>query len=197
MGLPARCRSWLSLKWLWLSHVYPFYWAHHPLCQRFGRDVLRIGRMHLCRSCVMVYAGLALGVLLCAVFRRPLRDVAPLVFAALAGVTLAFCFPVWYKIWSRPMRDVLRAMMGGTIALCGYLLLCGSLASGLIGMAVLGASYKGYLVLRRWYRMKACAGCRQLRQNQVCPGFALQAERIRQHEQKATDLLIARGYVPP
>lgn len=196
MGLFGRWRSWLSWKWLWLSHVYPFYWAHKPLCERFRRDVLRIGRIHFCRSCTMAYAGIALGILLCVSFREPLRDVAPAGFAALAGVTLALSFPVWYRRWTRPMRDVLRGMMGGTIALCGYLLLWGAPLPGLIGVAVLALFWRGYLAVRGSYRLKVCAGCPHLQENAICPGFALQAERIRRYEEKATDLLLARGHVP-
>ncbi len=196
MGLVRRSRSWLSWKWLWLSHVYPFYWAHKPLCQRFRRDVLRIGRLHLCRSCTMVYAGVALGVLLCAVFHEPLRDAAPALFAALAAATLALSCPVWYGKWTRPVRDALRGMTGATIALAGYLLISGSLLPGLIGLVALGLTWKAYQALRGSHQPKACAGCPQLREDEICPGFALQAERIRQYEQKATDLLLSHGYLP-
>ena len=144
----------------------------------------------------MAYAGIALGILLCVSFREPLRDVAPAGFAALAGVTLALSFPVWYRRWTRPMRDVLRGMMGGTIALCGYLLLWGAPLPGLIGVAVLALFWRGYLAVRGSYRLKVCAGCPHLQENAICPGFALQAERIRRYEEKATDLLLARGHVP-
>jgi len=196
MGLLGRGRSWLYWKWLWLCHVYPFYWAHHPLCNRFRCDVVRIGRLHLCRSCLMAYAGFALGVVLCVCFRELLRGVAPLLFASLAGVTLTFSAPVWYKRCSRPMRDVVRGMMGGVIALCGYLLLSGSPLPGLIGAVALIVFRKAYLALRRRSRLKACTGCLHLRGDEICPGFALQAERLRQYDQRATDLLVAGGYVP-
>jgi len=196
MGLLQRCRSWLAWKRLWLSHVYPFYWAHKPLCQRFRRDVLRLGRVHVCRSCTMVYAGAALGAVLCGVFRQPLWDVAPALWAAMAGITLVFSFPLWYKRWPRPMRDLLRAMLGGTIALCGYLLLSGAWLPGLVGTAVLAASWQAYRGVRERFRRQACAGCPELRDGEICPGFALQAERIRQYEQQATERLIAGGYVP-
>ncbi len=196
MGLVRRSRSWLSWKWLWLSHVYPFYWAHKPLCERFRRDVLRIGRLHLCRSCTMVYAGIALGVLLSAVFHEPLHDAAPALFAVLAGVTLTLSCPVWYRRWTRPVRDALRGMTGATIALAGYLLFSGSLLPGLIGLVVLGLTWKAYQALRGSRHPKACDGCPQLRENEICPGFALQAECIRQYEQEATDLLLSHGYLP-
>ena len=38
------------MKWLWLRHSWTFNWAHKPLCERYARDVLRIGRFHVCRS---------------------------------------------------------------------------------------------------------------------------------------------------
>lgn len=112
------------------------------------------------------------------------------------AVTLAFSWPAWYKRWPRVLRDVLRLMMGLTIAMCGYLLLSGQPVTGLVGAAVLAAFWKGYMVRRRSRRLEACAGCAELHAGGICTGFTLHAERIRQYEWAATERVIAAGYLP-
>ncbi|MBN2477215.1 MAG: hypothetical protein JXB62_21585 [Pirellulales bacterium] len=196
MSLLGRLRSWLFWKGLWLRHVWPFYWAHKPLCGRFRQDVLRVGGVYLCRSCTLAYAGLGLGLLLGVVMRDVLREAGAAPFVGFTAVTLAFSFPAWYKGWARPVRDVLRAMMGLTIAWCGCLLLVGQIATGLIGAVVLAVFWKGYLTVRRRRLIGACHGCAALDRDEICPGFALQAEAIRRYEQAATERILADGYVP-
>ena len=61
----------LRMKGLWLKHAYTFLWAHKPLCDKFAGDVLKLGPIHLCRSCVCAYGGIGFGLLL--VFLVPFR----------------------------------------------------------------------------------------------------------------------------
>ncbi len=196
IGSPRHGRSRTGLKWLWLRHAYPFYWAHKPLCERFRGDVLRIGRLYLCRSCTMAYLGLGVGMLLCVLWRNPLKEVGAALFLALAAVTVALSLPTWYRHWPRRMRDVLRFALGGTIALCAYLLLWDQVLAGLAGTAVLAAFWRAYMILRRPRRLDACTGCPELLDDAICTGFTFQAEHVRRYEEAATRRMIASGYLP-
>ncbi len=187
----GRWRRQLAWRWLWLSYVYPFYFAHKPLCERFRRDVLRVGHVHVCRSCTLVYAGIVGVGVLCWPFRGPLRDLSVGLFLVLAGGTLALSFPAWYKYWPRPMRDVLRFALGGLIALCGFLLVSGHFVMGLAAAAGLLATWKMFMILRNRQSACRCGGCPRLSAKRICPGYALQASIIRQYEEAATELLTA------
>ena len=189
-------RSRLGLKWLWLRHAFAFHWAHKPLCHRFRRDVLRIGPLHVCRSCTLAYLGFGGGVLLCALWWKPLEGSAATLFLTLATPTLLLSFPTWYRHWPRSLRDVLRLAMGTTIALCVYLLLTGQILVGLAGGAVLAVFWKAYMVLRRPRRLNACSGCPELRSDAICSGFTFQAEQVRRYEEAATERIIGSGYLP-
>ena len=52
---------WLLRRVRWWQHAWTFDWAHKPLCERFGADVVRLGRLHLCRGCLALRAGVLLG----------------------------------------------------------------------------------------------------------------------------------------
>ncbi|MDM8549357.1 hypothetical protein QUF72_04730 [Desulfobacterales bacterium HSG2] len=49
---------------------------------------------------------------------------------------------------------------------------------------------------RRSRKLKACNGCPELGKGEICSGFRVQAENIRQFEDEATDFLLNSGYVP-
>ena len=197
IGLLSTWRRRLAWKWLWLRHSYPFHFAHKPLCEQFRHDVLHVGPVHVCRSCTLAYAGIAAGGLLCGLVHGPLQEVGARLFFALAAVTLALSFPPWYKTyWPRPMRDVLRFALGLVIALCGYLAVSGQLTAGLAGVVLLATMWKVYGVLRGRQKDRACDRCPELTAEGICAGFALQADRIRQYEEAATEMLLASGDVP-
>lgn len=177
----------LKLKLLWLRHAYTFHWAHKPLCDRFIGDVLRIGPVHLCRSCVCAYAGIAAGL-----FFIPVS--AALFFTALAAV-IVFSAPPLYKRFPRILRDLLRFSSGALIPM-GIRLSAGSLWAGLAGLAVIVLFWYLYFKLRRNRKLKECNGCRELGQKGICSGFASQADHVRLYEHAATELLTASGYIP-
>lgn len=196
IGLFRAWRRRVMLTAIRLRYVYPFYWAHHPLCDRFRRDVLRLGRMHVCRSCALVYAGLILTILGCLVYSAEISPVASSLFALLVAVTLAGSCPIWYRRWPRPVRDLFRAMLGMTLGLCGFLLTHQFWPLGLTGLIVLLVSYQVYFVLRQAQRLRACDGCLELDQPGICSGCRLKVELTRQYETAATAWLLTDGYVP-
>jgi hypothetical protein len=164
--------------WEWLHHTWWFQWAHSPLCQRYRIDVLRLGRLHLCRSCTLIYGGFFLGAgmffLLPTIRNIPFYS---LTIVLLAVLTLSY--PPLYHHWSRPVRDVVRFVAGvagalflGVLFLQSYLVIGGALA-------LLALAYLWFRHRRRMVKLKACDGCPELGLNKVCSGYELQADSIR------------------
>jgi hypothetical protein len=191
-GIQAyRIRLW----WLWLACSYRFRWAHRPLCSRFRSGVIRVGDIHLCRSCVCVYFGILLFVVLLALL-RPSVAAAGIGLGGVGIPTLVLSGPWCYKNLPRVLRDVLRLAMGVMIALCGYLLLCRELVVALPATAVLFAFWRTYFTARRRRRLHACDDCPELSDKSVCSGCQLQADGVRRYEETATQLYLASGQTP-
>jgi hypothetical protein len=192
-GFISQSQRALALKRLWLAHTYSFNWAHKPLCDRFRRDVVRIGHVYLCRSCLLAYAGIFAGTAAC--FWNPpwLRMHSVLVLAMLASTTVFLSSPLWYKRWPRSMRDVLRFSMGLTVALCGYVLFTGHIITGIVGIVVLAAFWRTYMAQRQKRRLESCGGCTELGNSTVCSGYLQQTQHLRLYEEKATEWVMTNG----
>lgn len=193
----GRWRRTLALKRLWLIHTYPFHWAHKPLCARFRRDVVHVGRVHLCRSCLLAYTGIAIAIAAWVWNPAWLRAHGLLSFSVLATATVILSLPLWYKRWPRPMRDLLRFSMGLAIPLCGYVLLNLHFITGVVGAVGLAAFWRVYLALRRRRRLESCAGCLELGPQSICSGYRQQAEYLRAYEQQATEWVMANDTEGP
>ena len=188
-------RQRLHLKRLWLKHAWTFNWAHKPLCVRFQEDVLQIGRARICRSCLLLYTGLAVGIVLFLAIETPLSFPAVCVGLTLTAVTVILSAPWWYKKWPRRVRDILRFALGLSIAFYLGLVFTGYVTIGIIGTVLMSAFWKVYLHLRADRKLRACQACEQLKSGQICAGFAYQAEHIRRYEQAATEYVLAEGCV--
>ncbi len=186
-----RARLW----WLWLVCSYRFRWAHRPLCSRFHSGVIRVGGVHLCRSCVCVYCGILLSALSLA-FLRPSVATSSVALAGLGIPTLALSGPWCYRSMPRAVRDLLRLAMGAVIVLCGYLLLHGEFVTAVPAAIVLFAFWRAYFKVRRRRRLHACDGCEELSDKAVCTGCRLQADGVRRYEEIATQLYLASGQAP-
>ena len=57
MSRALSLRLALRAKWLWLRRLYPYAWAHAPLCERYGGETFRLGHIFVCRSCGMCALG--------------------------------------------------------------------------------------------------------------------------------------------
>ena len=185
----------IRLWWLWLACSYRFRWAHRPLCARFRSGIIRLGGLHLCRSCVCAYGGITSCVLLLALL-RPSVAAAGMALGGMGIPTLALSGPWCYKKLPRVVRDLLRLAMGAIIALCGYLLLCRELIIAVPIAIVLLIFWMGYFKVRRKQRLHACDGCEELSDKGICTGCRLQAEGVRRYEETATQLYIVSGQTP-
>src|SRR5215470_5820549 len=72
----------------WRAHLFHRF-AHHPLCERYRSEVVRLGkRTRLCRGCAMSALGVLLGGVLGVALRPP-----PLVALAIAAAATAILLP--------------------------------------------------------------------------------------------------------
>jgi len=186
----------LRLHLLWIRHSYTFRWAHRPLCDRFRPHILRVGPLHLCRSCLCAYAGLTCTAILC-LFLPPLRQSCPTLLLCLMPPTIALSLPRFYKHWPRPLRDLLRFSMGACIPLCVCLAVINKPLLSVACAATLLAFWKIYLAIRRQKKAHACKGCPELGHKQICSGCQHQAHAIRAYESQVTRLLLAARHLPP
>ena len=193
MNLLNQLKTRAYLKFLWLRYAYPFNWAHKPLCSRFSGEYLRIGNLHLCRSCTLLWLELITVLIAWFIFGHYIADHIIPIFTIYAAVTLTLSAPRWYKKWPRWFRDLLRAMLGATLALYLALWLSGHYLAALIATIFLAAAWKFYLHRRQQLRHKLCHSCPHLQPTpkspNPCPGFTYQYQRLSQYQKLATDYL--------
>lgn len=188
----------LYLRWLWWKHTWHFQAAHKPLCARFHQDVLRIGHLHLCRSCAALYGGLALALLLAPLYQQGLNGLwGVLVGLLLSGVVLA-SRPTHYRHANRSTRDGLRFALGVLVGVSVVMLTSPLWPLGLFQLSLLLVAWRCYQGLRHEHAQvnDGCTGCPELDQPGVCSGFRKQAAHIRAYEESATDWLDQR-MMPP
>jgi hypothetical protein len=210
MSASARSLAW-KLKRLWWQHCFTFHWAHKPLCERFHRDVLRLGSMRVCRSCFFAYAGMLCG--LCVVglrlglphflptsgfagFRGWISDALVPTFLVTSAATVLGSLPWLYKWWPRWTRDILRAGIGWSVVLCATLLVEGHVAISVTGGSAMLVMWRIYFSQRAARKLSACSGCEELGQPGVCSGFQHQAECVRRYEDEASQLVTLSFNMP-
>ncbi len=180
-GLWLRLRLHLVLLW----HSWPTRWAHKPLCARFRGDVLRLGRLHLCRSCACAYGGLGCGLAM-VLWMRPL---AVTIHGPVLALVLGGSLPFWYRYWPRPFRDVLRLALGMSVSLPLALLGTDRAVVAAASWLLLIMAWCLYRQHRARHRATVCSGCHQLHRARICSGFRRHAAGLRRYEERATQML--------
>jgi len=184
----------IERKLLWWRHTWTFDWAHKPLCGPYSGDVLRIGRLHLCRGCAALWMGFFVGSALA--LTKVITVEAHVVPAAALFVTIAaLSSPAWYGRWPRPMKDGLRFATGVLATAPLALFVAGEWKLALMGILFLGAFYWAFTRIRAPRRLAKCESCAELDQG-VCSGYALQTEAIRGWEEAAATRFMAGGFIP-
>lgn len=176
------------LDWLWLRASLPFRWAHKPLCKRFRGDVIRVGTLSLCRSCVFLYAGLIASSAFCLMSPQTLQGILVHALVTMGvAVVVAFSNPRWYARRSRHVRDVLRFAAGALTILGLFCCFVRGTWIGLLAMLLLGAVWRWYCHMRSERKRDACHECPELGTDAICSGYARQAEIIRIYDEVASD----------
>jgi hypothetical protein len=145
--------------------------AHHPLCESYRSEVLRIGRrLRLCKGCTLLAGGLLLGVALGGVWR-------PSLLVGVAGWAVALALGLW-SLRRRLPKLVGRLLPGAGLGL--------ALWAGWPAAALSLATFAlGYLLYRRrGTEHSRCDACHE-RDRRPCSGFVLIARRERAFQRKA------------
>lgn len=192
MGLITKIR----LKLLWLSLAWPFYWAHKPLCQHFAEDIIRLGRLHLCRSCLFAWLGILTFPALLFLNAQLIIDLSLHALIAISIFVIPLSFPHLYKKLPRFVRDILRLFMGFLFPFAIYITLAVNIWLGALSLAALFLFWLFYLKLRKKRKLQACDHCDELKAGSICSGFTMQAECSRAYEKQATRIVMNSGYIP-
>ncbi len=183
-----KATAFIKERYLWLRCLFPVVFSHKPLCDRFRADVLRIGPVHLCRSCVCLYSGLFWALAVVLSLRVDLEGLN----IALAGILLTVIvasFPVWYIRFHRRVRDVLRFLLGCMLAVPVGLAVNGEWRSAGLFAGALLVMRVGYAPFHRGLNHAACQGCAELEGLTICSGFVKKAQCMKRYEEGLTSML--------
>ena len=190
----VKWRVWQA--WLWCASTWWFQLAHKPLCERFSRDVLTIGKWRVCRSCAVLYSGVAAAGVALAILCPPSTPLLVLFFG-IALPTMVVSYPPAYRHFGRRSRDAIRLAAGVSISLWVFLLFFGHFFLAVVVGAGLLACIFHYLSKRNASKRLACDGCDEFGTGGVCSGYAQQAESIRAYSLCVEESLNRDGVVPP
>ncbi|MFX1515100.1 MAG: hypothetical protein ACFFC6_02245 [Promethearchaeota archaeon] len=96
----------------YIQLILPFHFSHHPLCNNFRQEVVKIGSWYVCRGCLCVYSSMLLSLFI-TVFVNPfinfsLWEKFLLVLIVSSPTWIGFLF----KFTNRILKDLLRFSLG-------------------------------------------------------------------------------------
>ncbi|MBZ0166237.1 MAG: hypothetical protein K8I00_05470 [Candidatus Omnitrophica bacterium] len=187
-------KMWIKERILWWRCFYPVIFAHKPLCGPFHGHHLRVGKWHVCRSCLVLYAGAGLAAI--TFWLRPglLRDHQAL-FAISVVLTLGLSYPSLYIKYPRTARDILRGLLGVSGMGILWLLIYRQWYWGLILSGVLWSVKRIYSTLRLSRREDVCQNCPEFHNQGICSGFDLKRRRMRLYERSLQRHLLTANTV--
>lgn len=156
--------------------------AHHPLCEEYAPERIRLGRVHVCRGCALLGAGLAIGLAAGALAPGSPMAAGLALAAALASGLAAFTV--------RLPKSLGRALPGAGLGFAfaeglrlgptGWALSAGA-------VALFGAVFLFYR--RRGPHRGPCETCPDRDRRPACRGFAPILRRERALQRKAGRLI--------
>jgi len=172
-GLPKPLAKRID-RLAWQAHAFHRF-AHHPLCDGYRGEVLRIGkRFRLCKGCTLLALGLAAGFALGGFLRPPLA----------AGVV---AWGVALVLGLSSLRRRLPKVVGRLIPGAGMgLSLWAGWPCALLALATLGACSSLYR--RRGVERSRCEPCHE-RDRKPCSGFVSIVRRERAFQRKADHMI--------
>jgi len=163
--------------------LLPFALSHHPDCKQYRNDVIRLGRVRLCRGCTIAY-GLVLVIITSYLVLSPLRDlfngISPVLIIGI-GVLLGFVQVV--RAVFRKMGIIGKSLVKVSLGIGISMILIGILRLELgftatywtiIGLFLLYGVVGG--TLRFLYMKKTCEECEFKADLKECKGLKVVRE---------------------
>ena len=187
--------SSVYMRWLWWRHTWTFQGAHKPLCDRFHRDVLHMGRLHVCRSCAALYGSLGVALVGAPLYRDYLGTAVGVSVTGLLLSVLLLSSPAHYRHRGRLGRDLLRGLTGALGGVSLVALTTVACPWGIVNLVGLVVAWRVFRQTRNQYATQsdACTGCSECGKEGICSGFQQQAMHLRAYEEAATTWL-EQGY---
>ena len=92
--------------------ILPFHFSHHPLCNNFRQEVVKIGSWYICRGCLCVYSSMLFSLFII-VFVNPFINFS---LGVKFFLVLIVSSPTWigflFKFNNRILKDLLRFSLG-------------------------------------------------------------------------------------
>ncbi len=163
--------------------------AHHPLCEAYGGEVLAFGRRRICKGCTFLVLGALAGL--------PLGSfppvLSPLALALVATLSLAWAAAVFAGTWSRQLGKVGTRLVPALLA--SFLGLQGLRSRGTAGLVLVTGLSLALPVMIWAYRRRGpwrglCEACPE-KEARPCSGFRPQYLRERAFRRLAGRLLAA------
>ncbi len=167
-------------------------YAHHPLCDEYAGEVIRLGRRgRVCRGCLFAWTGAALGIATPFVAPISLVAAAPCLAVAVSGVVIA----TLVRRARRPSKLVTRLAPSLTM---GIALGAGLRAGGIAGLALAALTLATASMLVVLYRRRGpdrtpCERCPERLGPAPCRGFAEIVQRERVFRRAASRVLARAG----
>jgi len=168
---------------LWLQKCGWFHFAHKPLCTHYETSVLRLGKLAVCRSCTLLYVFGALAFFAVSFLGLWGAAIMPAATTILIGFVSTLSYPPLYKKHPRWVCDLLRSLLGVTIALAIGRLLVSPLAPlSIFNISLLASVWLYFRKKRQQTKHDKCTSCPEFQEGTICSGYSEQAESVRQYQ---------------
>jgi hypothetical protein len=171
-------------------------WAHHPLCDAYASEVLRVRRTRVCKGCALSAAGGLAGVALALAPPSPpgaLPVIAALAFVA--AVPAALASPTGGPRRPKLVTRGLPMLLGAWAAIAGLRAGGAGAVAALLAGAALATGVAAYR--RRGPAREACEACPERAGAAVCAGFRPIARREAALRRLSARWLRAARSAPP
>lgn len=191
----------LWLKWLKLKNTYHFYWAHKPLCHQYHGETIKIfSKIHLCRSCTVLWGCLIITSLILFWGNQRLSTYLhwELVFCSISIPLVLASQPKIYKKWPRWGRDILRGLAGIVGAMLIWILISINTTFGLVATTLSIAFWVFYYSQRKVQKLSACQKCSEYQKDSshVCSGYKIQHQGLLNFESEASEFITHTTTMP-
>ncbi len=173
--------------------MLPFYFSHHPLCNNYRQEVLKIGSWYICRGCFCVYSSTLVSLLI-TIFINPFNTFS---FGEVFLLVLIVSSPTWIGLFfnfrNRTIKDLLRISLGlGWGIALGELWLQPSWSDKLAIFLLMITFWFIFRKIRNFQSGKKplilCRNCIELNNN-ACPGYKKQFEAEQIYSREISDFL--------